>query len=137
MNYAIFKNNSVGKYLNYKNVDMLTEEEKLDLINEGWKEVEDVNFIDEIPEYHEINYIISVKDDNFYGIYSLNKKTIEINNKIKELKEELSSSDYKINKNLEAQMAGIEYPYDPKKLHEERQALRDKINELEELLKQQ
>ena len=136
MNYAIFKNNSVGKYLNYKNVDMLTEEEKLDLINEGWKEVEDVNFIDEIPEYHEINYIISVKDDNFYGIYSLNKKTIEINNKIKELKEELSSSDYKINKNLEAQMAGIEYPYDPKKLHEERQALRDKINELEELLKQ-
>lgn len=136
MNYAIFKNNSVGKYLNYKNVDMLTEEEKLDLINEGWKEVEDVNFIDEIPEYHEINYIISVKDDNFYGIYSLNKKTIEINNKIKELKEVLSSSDYKINKNLEAQMAGIEYPYDPKKLHEERQALRDKINELEELLKQ-
>lgn len=136
MNYAIFKNNSVGKYLNYKNVDMLTEKEKLDLINEGWKEVEDVNFIDEIPEYHEINYIISVKDDNFYGIYSLNKKTIEINNKIKELKEELSSSDYKINKNLEAQMAGVEYPYDPKKLHEERQALRDKINELEELLKQ-
>ena len=95
---------------------MLTEEVKLDLINEGWKEVEDVNFIDEIPEYHEINYIISVKDDNFYGIYSLNKKTIEINNKIKELKEVLSSSDYKINKNLEAQMAGIEYPYDPKKL---------------------
>ena len=50
---------------------------------------------------------------------------------IAELKAQLSSTDYKIIKCSEAQLVGEELPYDIVALHEERQALRDKINELE------
>lgn len=47
------------------------------------------------------------------------------------LKEQISSTDYKIIKCSECSLAGIELPYDIKALNEERQALRDRINELE------
>ena len=47
------------------------------------------------------------------------------------LKSELQESDYKITKIAEAMSIGAELPYDAKKLHKERQALRDRINELE------
>lgn len=47
------------------------------------------------------------------------------------LKYELQASDYKITKIAEAMAIGAELPYDAKALHKERQALRDKINELE------
>ena len=51
---------------------------------------------------------------------------------IASLKAELESTDYKIIKCSEAQMVGEELPYDIVALHAERQALRDRINELEE-----
>lgn len=54
-----------------------------------------------------------------------------IREKIQNLKNELSDSDYKIIKSYEAFMAGTEPPYDIVSLHEERQFLRDQINELE------
>ena len=50
---------------------------------------------------------------------------------IERLKSELQDSDYKITKIAEAMSIGAELPYDAKALHKERQALRDKINELE------
>ena len=50
---------------------------------------------------------------------------------IERLKSELQESDYKITKIAEAMSIGAELPYDAKELHKERQALRDKINELE------
>lgn len=50
---------------------------------------------------------------------------------IAKLKAELTSTDYKVVKCSEAQMAGEELPYDIVALHAERQALRDRINELE------
>lgn len=51
--------------------------------------------------------------------------------RIAELKEQLNSTDYKIIKCSECSLAGIDLPYDITELHAERQALRDKINELE------
>lgn len=51
---------------------------------------------------------------------------------INELKVQLNSTDYKIIKSTEYQMAGIEAPYDIATLHAERQELRNKINELEQ-----
>lgn len=48
-----------------------------------------------------------------------------------ELKRELESTDYKIIKCSECQMLGIELPYNMVELHAERQAIRDKINSLE------
>ena len=47
------------------------------------------------------------------------------------LKSELQDSDYKVIKCAEALTIGAEMPYDVASLHKDRQALRDKINELE------
>lgn len=53
---------------------------------------------------------------------------------IERLKSELQESDYKVIKCAEAMAVGMEMPYDVASLHKVRQALRDKINELEEQL---
>ena len=50
---------------------------------------------------------------------------------IESLKSELQESDYKVIKCAEALTIGADMPYDVASLHKERQALRDKINELE------
>ena len=50
---------------------------------------------------------------------------------IERLKSELQESDYKVIKCAEAICLNEELPYDVASLHKERQALRDKINELE------
>ena len=50
---------------------------------------------------------------------------------IERLKSELQESDYKVIKCAEAMAVGAELPYNMTALHKERQALRDKINELE------
>jgi hypothetical protein len=66
-------------------------------------------------------------------------------NEIAILKQQLTNTDYKVIKNMEYQMAMMATRedsqvildlYDPKELHDERQALRDRINELEQLLKE-
>ena len=50
---------------------------------------------------------------------------------IESLKSELQESDYKVIKCAEAMAVGAEMPYEVASLQKERQALRDKINELE------
>ena len=50
------------------------------------------------------------------------------------LKEKLTNTDYKIIKNYELYLAGLDLEYDPIVLHNERQAWRDEINQLEEEL---
>lgn len=50
---------------------------------------------------------------------------------IESLKSELQDSDYKVIKCAEAICLNAELPYDMTELHNERQALRDRINELE------
>ena len=50
---------------------------------------------------------------------------------IESLKSELQESDYKVIKCAEAICLNAELPYDVASLHTVRQALRDKINELE------
>lgn len=55
----------------------------------------------------------------------------QMQERIVRLKQALADSDYKVIKCAEAQMAGVELPYNIAALHEERQELRDMINELE------
>ena len=50
---------------------------------------------------------------------------------IEQHKAQIAESDYKVIKCAEAQMMGIEMPYNVTTLHDERQALRDKINQIE------
>ena len=54
---------------------------------------------------------------------------------IERLKSELQESDYKVIKCAEAMAVGADMPYDVASLHKVRQALRDKINELESEVK--
>ena len=58
-----------------------------------------------------------------------------INSHIAALKQKIESTDYQIIKCYEYALNNLTSPYDITKLHEERQALRDQINELEESLK--
>ncbi len=53
---------------------------------------------------------------------------------IERLKSELQDSDYKVIKCAEAICLNAELPYNMTELHNERQALRDKINELEKAM---
>lgn len=54
-----------------------------------------------------------------------------IQQEVFELKAQLSQTDYKIIKCSEYSLNGQELPYDIAQLHADRQALRDRINELE------
>lgn len=55
----------------------------------------------------------------------------QINNEIKRLQSELSSTDYKIIKSYEASLIGEPSEYNIKEVHLIRQEYRDKINELQ------
>lgn len=59
-----------------------------------------------------------------YVLFQINKLTLE-----------LQQTDYKIIKSYEAQLIGNELPYDINEVHYQRQAIRDKINEFELLIK--
>jgi hypothetical protein len=81
-------------------------------------------------------HIIENENGDFEYVYTPIFSKIKVNESIITLKQQLSDTDYMVIKNMEAQLTNEELPYDSVTLHAERQALRDKINELEELLKQ-
>ena len=66
---------------------------------------------------------------------AVNEQVVDDNglllSEIELLKSELQESDYKVIKCAEAMAVGAEMPYNVTELHNERQALRDKINEFE------
>ena len=66
-------------------------------------------------------------------VEEISDKEIACNEAIDEieiLKENLSSTDYKVIKCMEAYLCGEEMPYDVNALHEERNSQRNRINEL-------
>lgn len=72
-------------------------------------------------------------DLTFYIAGHLPVKPQEMINEeeIQELKKQLDDTDYKIIKCSEYSLAGKELPYNIEYLHEQRQAIRDRITELE------
>lgn len=95
----------------------------VDDIDESRQETDRENYVVRIIPY-DAGDRISFK---YVEVPDLQKVTREID----ELKGRLESSDYKIIKCYEAGLVGSPMPYDVGSLHEERQLLRDKINELE------
>ena len=69
---------------------------------------------------------------------AVNEQVVDDNglllSEIERLKSELQESDYKVIKCAEAICLNGELPYNMTELHNERQALRDKINELEKAM---
>ena len=57
-----------------------------------------------------------------------------IETQIAELKDQLPATEYKVTKCYECSLVGETLPYDIQALHDERQAIRDEINRLEEML---
>ena len=84
-------------------------------------------------EYKKVKF--DTKDLEF-GDYqiSIDEQQANIQMEIERLKSELQESDYKVIKCAEALTIRAEMPYDVESLHKERQALRDKINKLEQQL---
>jgi hypothetical protein len=108
------------------------------LINAGFKHINEGAIPLNYDEYtmNLYKHIIENENGDFEYVYTPIFSQIKVNKSIITLKQQLSDTDYKVIKNMEAQLVNEELPYDSVTLHAERQALRDKINELEELLKQ-
>ena len=81
-------------------------------------------------EYKKVLFNTQELDAEEYKI-SIDEQQANIQMEIERLKSELQESDYKVIKCAEAMAVGAEMPYNMTALHKERQALRDKINELE------
>lgn len=118
-----------------------------EMLSNGFKELhENESLIDYDEETMELKQDIVEREDGDYEYkYTAVISVAKIEQSISLLKQQLADTDYKVVKNMEYQMAmmsSIEPNtiildlYDPQELHNERQALRDKINELEQLLKQ-
>lgn len=105
--------------------------------NEGFKELHETepptDYNDEIMELSQ--EIVEKEDGDYEYKYTAVVSVAKIEQSISLFKQQLADTDYKVVKNMESQMAMDELPYEPIELHNERQVLRDKINELEQLLK--
>jgi len=86
-----------------------------------------------VEENHQNGFEIRETDVTLEA-WGLTEQEIEEQEKQEEivrLKDELAKTDYKIIKCSEYNLAGQTLPYDIAELHARRQALRDRINELE------
>lgn len=112
---------------------ILSISDQLQEMDDYWKPVDRIDdnlMIPDDPDY----VIIPMPYDAGNRIAYRYEKQFDIQkvrSEIRELKGRLSEGDYKIVKCYEASLLGNPLPYDISKLHTERQAQRDRINELE------
>ena len=109
---------------------------------------ETINYVfsEDLPEHFEDiskfkSYHVQVDSDNNvtafefdedkYKHYMDQEQKKASREKVVELKQQLSDTDYQVIKCAEYSQAGLESPYNIEELHNIRQELRDKINELE------
>lgn len=64
----------------------------------------------------------------------IHKTKSELEQEVRNLQCDLTASDYKVIKCYEAQLVGEPLPYDKNVIHTDRQAIRDRINELQEII---
>lgn len=63
----------------------------------------------------------------------MNEREI-LEQEVRNLQCDLTATDYKVIKCYEAQLVGEPLPYDKNVIHTDRQAIRDRINELQEII---
>jgi len=119
-------------YLVSKFVD--GEKDQMDLVSLGYKPVELVDETKLVCDERGYTIYIVPYDAGLYIGYMYEKRFNPklIIKEIDELKNELETSDYKIIKCYEASLLDNPLPYDAITLHNERQIIRNKINELED-----
>ena len=64
----------------------------------------------------------------------IHKTKAELEQEVRNLQCDLTATDYKVIKCYEAQLVGEPLPYDKDVIHTDRQAIRDRINELQEII---
>ena len=98
----------------------------VDAIDEAQMDAGDDNYI-VVPHPYDAGDHIAYR-------YERKRDLQRVRAEIAGLKDNLAGSDYKVAKCYEASLTGGEMPYDVNALIQERQAARDRINELEALL---
>lgn len=107
-----------------------------ELLDNGYLPTQEVNSLPNNELYTYCFYSLALNEGKRVYEKTLHTNMKEVvGEKITSLKQQLANTDYKVVKNMESQMAMEDLPYEPNALHNERQVLRDKINELENLLK--
>lgn len=113
----------------------ITIQEQINLLSPEWKPVD---LIDHNKMECEDNYVIRLfpYDAGDHIAYEYRKvfDVQKVQSDIDVQKAILSGSDYKVSKCYEASLLGEQLPYDINELHTQRQAARNKINELEGVL---
>lgn len=61
----------------------------------------------------------------------------QLEQEVRNLECDLRASDYKIIKSYECELIGEPAPYDTQAVHKERQAQRDRINEIQKILSEE
>ena len=121
-------------------------EKEQELLNSGYYPSDVAPMPKDIGEFYQLSQKIEFDEENkrWKHYWDVTLNAIEVKHQIGVCKQQLADTDYKVVKNMEYQMAmmtGAEPNtiildlYDARELHNERQALRNKINELEQLLK--
>lgn len=114
-------------------------EEQIAELPDSWKPVEPIDESQMIAD--DENYIIVPipydAGDSIKYRYERKFDTLKIRNQIAKLKDNLAATDYQVAKCYEASLLGYILPYDIEQLHIQRQSMRDRINELEDLLSEE
>lgn len=106
----------------------------------GWKPVDLVDDTKlQCPENYSVRIIPYDAGDKISYRYEQKFNAKIVQKRIFDLKESLTSTDsnigdYRITKCYEASLIGLDMPYDVADLHQARQAVRDEINQLENLI---
>lgn len=114
------------------------EEQAAFLYDRGWKPVEtidDTKLTTAEGSYYSVSIIPVDKGETIGYNYDKRISTGLVMAEISSLKRQLAADDYKITKCYEASLLQEVLPYNVVQLHELRNKLRIKVNELEELLK--
>lgn len=117
-------------------VEIVTVEQQVAQLSKEWKPV-DVIDEERMATGDDDYVVIPVPYDageriTYDYVRKFDKQKVQAD--IQALKDSLSESDYKITKCYEASLLGTELPYDIAELHAQRQAERDEINQLENML---
>ena len=131
-----------------QHTETVSVEQQIAALSEEWKPVdaispealvsEDENYII-VPVPYDHGERIAYRYEKRYDYQRIKQQVADLKQakqQVADLKQALSDSDYKVMKCYEASMLGQPLPYDIDAVHSERQAMRDKINELEPLLPQ-
>ena len=105
----------------------LQQKDKVQILHKAHKAVrENATPIDNVTKF------AWAEDDYEDVLMYIPNPAVSVADQIAGIQRQLEETDYRIIKCMEYSLAGLELPYDIQQLHDQRQELRDKINELEE-----